>query len=229
MTIPPRRSYWGVYRGAIHGFAMANDNKMDGSGSVALGSTCPSLVQRLKARQPEAWRQMADLYGPLVYYWCRRYELQPQDAADVFQEVFSAVFRGISEFQHDPARGRFRGWLWTITRNKIQDHFRNRDHRQPAEGGTEGLRRIADLPEQLPDPPSDPDESKECNSLVHRALQAVQAEFEPRTWDAFWRVVVAREETAEVAASLGMSPNAVRLAKSRVLRRARNLLADWPK
>jgi len=205
---------------------MADVDSKTGSGSVALGQTRPSLVERLKASQPDAWRQLADLYGPLVYYWCRRYGLQPQDAADVFQEVFSAVFQNIRQFRHDPVRGRFRGWLWTIARNKIQDYFRGRDHRQRAEGGTEAQRRMADLPEQLVEPLSDLDERREDNALLQRALQVIKAEFEPRTWDAFWRVVVAGEETCDVAAELGMTPNAVRLAKSRVLRRARSLLGD---
>ncbi len=172
---------------------MADVNSTTGSGSVASPATQPSLIERLKASQSDAWRQLADLYGPLVYYWCRRYGLQPQDAADVFQEVFAAVFQNICQFRHDPGRGRFRGWLWTITRNKIQDHFRARDHRQRAEGGTEALRRMADLPEHLPEPPSDPNERREDNALLQRALQAIKAEFEPRTWDAFWRVVVAQE------------------------------------
>ena len=164
------------------------------------GATCPSLVERLKANQPAAWRQLADIYSPLVYYWCRRYGLQPADAADVFQEVFASVFRGISGFHSDPARGRFRGWLWTIARNKIQDHFRAGDDRQRAEGGTEALRRIADLPEQLRESSANPVAGEEAKALLDGALRAVQAEFEPRTWDAFWRVVVAGQDAGEVAA-----------------------------
>ena len=57
--------------------------------------------------------------------------------------------------------------------------------------------------------------------LVRRALGLMQAEFEPATWKACWEFVVHDRPAAEVAAELGLSVNAVYLAKSRVLRRLR--------
>jgi len=205
---------------------MTDETGTTGAVSVPPKSTCTDLVERLKAQQPEAWRQLVRLYGPLVYYWCRRYQLPPEDAADVFQEVFSAALQGIASFRRQAGQGRFRGWLWVIARNKILDHFRGRDCRQQPEGGTEALRRLCELPEHLAELPADDDERSQANALFHRALETVRAEFEQRTWDAFWRSVVAGEDTSAVAASLGMSKNAVRLAKSRILRRARVLLGD---
>lgn len=56
----------------------------------------------------------------------------------------------------------------------------------------------------------------------------VRSEFEDRTWQAFWRVAVEGHATAEVAADLGITANAVRQAKSRVLRRLRQELGDSP-
>jgi WD40 repeat protein len=52
-------------------------------------STPPSLLERL--RQPgshESWKQFADMYTPLLYYWARKEGLQESDAADLVQEVF---------------------------------------------------------------------------------------------------------------------------------------------
>ena len=57
--------------------------------------------------------------------------------------------------------------------------------------------------------------------LVHRALQVMQADFQPATWRACWEYVVANRPAAEVAAELNLSINAVHLAKARVLRRLR--------
>jgi RNA polymerase sigma-70 factor (ECF subfamily) len=195
-------------------------------GSAGPSATSASLIQRLRARDAEAWRQLADLYGPLVYYWCRRYELKAEDAADVFQEVFSAIASGIHAFQHDRARGRFRGWLWTITRNKIHDHFRRLPLQEEALGGTDGLARMAAIPQELADDPTPGPDRNQLSELVHRAVNMVQAEFEPRTWTAFWRTAVDRQESARVAEELGMSAGAVRIAKSRVLHRIRVLLGD---
>ena len=56
-----------------------------------------------------------------MYHWCRRCALTPEDTADVFQEVFRAVALHIADFRRDREGDTFRGWLRTITRNKVAD------------------------------------------------------------------------------------------------------------
>jgi RNA polymerase sigma-70 factor (ECF subfamily) len=65
------------------------------------------------------------------------------------------------------------------------------------------------------------DDAAELSGLYRRALGLIQAEFEPRTWQAFWRAAVDAQATDVIAGELGMSPVAVRIAKSRVLARLR--------
>jgi RNA polymerase sigma-70 factor (ECF subfamily) len=60
--------------------------------------------------------------------------------------------------------------------------------------------------------------------LTIRALQLMQAEFQPTTWQACWETVVRGRSGADVARELGISVNAVYLARSRVLRRLREEL-----
>ena len=104
------------------------DSTLSVSGQPASrGSTSTSFLQRLKVREPQAWQQLAEVYGPLVYFWCRKHGVQSEDAADVFQEVFASVAAAIGRFRHEENGGRFRGWLWTITRRKIQDQIGKRD------------------------------------------------------------------------------------------------------
>jgi RNA polymerase sigma-70 factor (ECF subfamily) len=84
--------------------------------------------------------------------------------------------------------------------------------------------RLAELPDE--EPPTDVSRAAsdgQC-SPFYGALQVVQAEFEDRTWQAFWKAVVDEQPTAGIAEDLGMTVNAVRLAKSRVLRRLRSEL-----
>lgn len=196
------------------------------SASAAPGSTSSSLLVQLKAGQPDAWQKLLDLYGPLVYYWCRKLGLQPADSSDVFQDVFSAVSANIVRFTYERGRGRFRGWLWTIARNKIRDHYRHGAAEAHGEGGTQWQRRMGEIPEQWPEPASSEEDCQQLTGLFHRGLSLVQAEFEERTWMAFWRVAIKQQEVAQVAAELGMSPAAVRQAKSRVLRRLRSVLGE---
>jgi RNA polymerase sigma-70 factor (ECF subfamily) len=102
---------------------------MSGVGQSAefSGSTSSSLLERAKSRDPDAWRWLAEFYGPLVYNWARAAGLQPSDAADVAQEVFRSVSVKLADFRHDRTHDSFRGWLWTITRNKVRDyHFQRR-------------------------------------------------------------------------------------------------------
>ncbi|MDY0166995.1 MAG: hypothetical protein RBS80_10655 [Thermoguttaceae bacterium] len=75
--------------------------------------------------------------------------------------------------------------------------------------------------------PSLPDGQPNPEANVwHRAVKLVQAEFEASTWRAFWRVAVDGQRPADVAEELGMTLHAVYKAKSRVLRRVRQELAD---
>jgi RNA polymerase sigma-70 factor, ECF subfamily len=200
------------------------NNSLESAGS----STSRSLIRRAQARDPEAWQRLVDLYGPLVFYWCQRSGLSSPDAADVFQETFAAVSAALDRFRHGEENQTFRGWLWTIARNKIRDHFRRNTAEPSAVGGSKAQQRLAEIPDEWSDVSDDPRDRAEIQKLYRRGLDLVRAEFEDRTWQAFWRVVVEGHDTADVAADLGLSRDAVRQYKSRVLRRLRQELGDLP-
>ncbi len=192
--------------------------------SADSSSTSSTLLQLVKRQQPEAWRRLVDLYGPLVYRWCRRGRLQPQDAADVVQDVFAAVAQHIDGFERQAGQGSFRAWLAAITRNKIYDFFRRERGRTVAAGGTSAYQEMAQVsaPEELSEATQTPDDDR---LLAIGALELVRAEFENRTWEAFRRAVVEGQQPAHIAADLGISINAVYKCKSRVLRRLRQELS----
>ncbi|HEX7378644.1 MAG TPA: sigma-70 family RNA polymerase sigma factor, partial [Pirellulales bacterium] len=84
----------------------------------------------------------------------------------------------------------------------------------------------ADELAELPDPAVDEEfwQREHREWLVARAAAVMRAEFEESTWRACWYCVVEGRAVAEVAAELGISRNAVYVAKSRVLRRLRQEL-----
>jgi RNA polymerase sigma-70 factor (ECF subfamily) len=191
-------------------------------------STSLSLVDRVRANDSTAWQRLVDLYGPLVFGWGCRARLTHEDAADVMQEVFLSVSKAILRF--DPvAEGRFRGWLWTITRNKLRDHYRRKTPME-ARGGDTANYQLGQLPaEEFPERWEDGASAAtrhEVQALYHRAMMLVQSDFEPQTWQAFWLAVVEEKSTQEIADLLGLTANGVRQAKSRVLRRLRAELSD---
>ncbi len=203
---------------AYHGSAS------DRSGSAGSGSTSSSLLGRVKARDPNAWPRMCDLYGPHIYRWCRRAGLQQADAADIAQEVFRTVAAKIADFQLGRPGG-FRAWLQAITRNKIGDHLRRRRGHAQGQGGTAAQEQLQQVAES-PDSASAADIDAQDNLLPHHALNLVRSEFADRTWQAFWLVVAEERSPAEVAQQLGTTLAAVYMAKSRVLCRLRQELDE---
>lgn len=192
------------------------------SGNQASESTSLSLIERVRLHDPVAWRRFSELYGPVVYRWAQRHGLQPQDAADVVQDVFASVAQNLGGFRRRNAADTFRGWLWTVTRNKVLDVYRRRQAEPAGAGGSTAHRRLEQLPE-LPEFDDEPADSFAAD-LSHRALLLIQTEFEATTWQAFWAVAVDGKSPADAAAELGLTVAAVYKAKSRVLLRLRQEL-----
>jgi RNA polymerase sigma-70 factor (ECF subfamily) len=195
--------------------------RRDDSSSIA-----SSLLLRLKVQDPEAWKRLVRWYGPVIYSWCRRQGLHADDAEDVGQEVFQAVSRNIGNFRRERPGETFRGWLWTITVNKVRDHRRRRGGQPEAAGGSTAQQQLLQVPEEASEVSAASAPAGEASVLSHAALDLIRAEFEVRTWQAFWRVTVEEQAAGVVAADLGMSLGAVYVAKSRVLRRLREELGD---
>lgn len=177
-----------------------------------------SLLERLRLRPDSAsWERLVALYTPLIRGWLGRYALQPSDVDDLTQEVLGTLLRELPQFRHDLRRGAFRRWLRTIAVNRLRTFWRGR--RRAA--GQADLDAALD---RLEDPDSDLSrrwDEEHDRHVARRLLELIEPEFEPATWQAFRRLVLEGQPTAEVARALGVSPNAVRIAKSRVLARFR--------
>lgn len=183
------------------------------------------LLAGAQEMDPESWSRVVNTFGPIVYRWCRTSGVAESDAADVVQEVFASVARGIPKFQREKQTGSFRSWLATITRNRVRDHFRRQSKRQQAIGGTEAMQQLqlhADAIDETIDPESID------SPIVRRVLESVKNEFEPSTWQAFWLTAVDSQPAATAANTVGISVASVYQAKSRVLRRLRQQLARLP-
>jgi RNA polymerase sigma-70 factor (ECF subfamily) len=188
-------------------------------------STSRSLLARINTNDAAAWDRLVTLYTPLVWHWCRKMDLPGQEIADVLQEVFQSVAAHIRTFHRDRPGDTFRGWLRTITRNKVHDYFRIHNREPQAAGGSEARAWWSQLPGS--DSRSEaPEEQERYDQLFHQALALIKAEFQETTWRAFWRVVVEGQSPQLVAQELNISPGAVRVAKCRVLHRLRLELGD---
>jgi RNA polymerase sigma-70 factor, ECF subfamily len=190
---------------------------------LTTSSTSSDLLTLVRRHDPAGWKRFIALYGPMVYEWCRRRRLEPADAGDVTQEVFTAVFKSIDRFRHERRGDTLRGWLAVICRNKTNDLLRRRlESPHAAEGGTSAREILEQLAEDTDD---ETIVVSERHALVRDAASLVRGEFENPTWQAFWLVAVEGYTTADAAAKLNMTPGAVRQAKYIVLRRLREELS----
>jgi RNA polymerase sigma-70 factor (ECF subfamily) len=183
-----------------------------------MNATPLSLLDRLR-RKPDdqpSWRHLTMLYAPLIRRWLLQHDTPEADADDLAQEVLLVLARDLGGFDHNGRTGAFRLWVRSITVNRLRAYWRAR-----RSGPLNGL---DDCLAQLEDPDSELGrlwDREHDEFIVRRLLELIEPEFAPSTWKSFRLLVLEERPAADVAQSLGLSMNAVLIAKSRVLRRLR--------
>jgi RNA polymerase sigma-70 factor (ECF subfamily) len=182
--------------------------------------TSLGLLERLTGTPAEAdWRRLDELYRPLLRAWAQRAGLADADADDVTQEVLLPVVREVGTFDRRRP-GAFRSWLRALLSNRLRTFFAAR-RRQPGPADSDVLEQLAAPDSEL----SRQWDREHDRHVAVKALRLVQGDFSAATWQAFRRLVLDGASAAEVAAELGVSTNAVLLARGRVLKRLRVDLA----
>lgn len=186
--------------------------------------TRPSLLVRVRdLADAAAWGEFVEIYAPLVHRYALRRGLQDADAADIVQDVLREFARCVPQFQYDPAAGRFRGWLHTLTRRAV-----GRQARQPAArpvpiGGGEAGSPLETVTASAEEAFA---ESEYRQAVFDWAARQVREQVRESTWEAFRLTAVEEIPPAEAASRLGISVGSVYVAKNRVLQRLRALVAE---
>lgn len=218
---------WYIYQTRKERTAIREDSVRGGSPTpqvhrdLTMTDTPRSLLERLREEpDEESWKRLVALYTPLLSRWLGQAAVAGTDADDVMQEVFVALVRELPQFEHNQQRGAFRCWLRSILINRLRIYW-SAKRTSTSAGDRQALDR-------LEDPASDLNrlwEREHDVLLAQRILQLIEKDFTASTWHVFRRVVLEGAKPAEVATETGLSVNAVLLAKSRVLRRARKEIA----
>jgi len=185
-----------------------------------MDKTSVSLLDRVAGQDGHAWGELVELYTPLIRAWLRRQAAPVSDDQDLVQEVLTVVVRRVPEFEHNGRVGAFRSWLRTITVNCLRDFWRARRLRPLASGGSdfqEWLDQLADSASAL----SQMWDREHDVHVMKQLLARLEPEFTTPTWRAFRRVALEGATPDQAAAELGLTVNAVFIAKSRVLARLR--------
>ena len=189
--------------------------------------TRASLILRLPdAADAAAWDELVAIYGPLVFRLALRQGLQPADADDLVQEVFSAIAKSVSQWLERSDRGKFRAWLLRIARNAAVNFLTRRNHRSIGKGGDEGTRLLTEVPapSSLLSNEFDLEYRREVFRWAAEQVREIVAE---TTWQAFWRTHVENRPIADVARQLEISEGNVYIGRSRVMTRLRELVKQF--
>ncbi|MBX3442084.1 MAG: sigma-70 family RNA polymerase sigma factor [Planctomyces sp.] len=187
--------------------------------------TRASLLVRLRdPRDADAWARFVRIYSPLVFHFARRSGLQDADAADVTQDVLQSVHRRIEQFEYDPQKGAFRGWLRTVARARVADWIGLRRRQPVGAGGTEMAIALSEHAGPEEEAAWERDYRK---AIFDAAIEKVRPEFQPATFSAFWETAVEGRPVAETADRLGLSSGAIYIARSRITARLRDVIAAW--
>src|SRR6516165_2463794 len=185
-----------------------------------MNETRQSLLLRAQTGEENAWKDLTDLYRPLILGWLNRQGVPPRDLEDLSQDILLSVVKHLPTFEHSGQRGAFRSWLRTIVCSRATDFWRGQDAATRASGGSGAVAAL----EQIADPDSDLNrqwDDEHDRYVLGCLLDAVDEEFEPATLRAFRRLALDGAGGALLAEELGMSVAAVYRAKSRVLQRIR--------
>ena len=184
--------------------------------------TSVSLLDRLKSAEPgdPQWRRLHDIYEPWILRWLTRVPDLGDEAHDIAQEVLIVLVREVPNFSRQ-RDGSFRRWLGNVVANRLRTYWKKRKRRPLAGLGRDESTNFID---DLEDPASALSRAwdREHDQFVlQRLMTTVQHDFNKVTWEAFRRCTIEGESPTAVAASLGVTVNAVLTGKSRILRRLR--------
>ncbi len=189
--------------------------------------TRASLINRLRNQEDrDAWDEVMAIYGPLVFRMAMRQGLQPADAEDVVQQVFTAIFQSVEKWLEQSERGRFRNWLIGIGRNVALNMLNRKPKGGIGVGGTDSHDRLDRMQAAEVELASEFD--IEYQREVYRwAAQRVQADVDPKTWEAFRMTHVDGVSIGEAAKLLGVGVGQVYVSRSRVMKRLQSLVNQY--
>lgn len=187
---------------ASHALGLTLDRALSGVSQEA------TLVAQLRARSEDAFEYLLRVYQNPVYNLILHIVENPADAADVLQEVFLKVFRGIGNFHGDSS---LKTWIYRIAVHEASNHRRSWVRRRRCEPLSVDQSPTPVITRSGGNTPYQDLELSERQNLVQRALVSLAQPY--RT------VVILREIEGlsydEIARVLGIAEGTV---KSRLLR-----------
>lgn len=185
--------------------------------------TSVSLLEEARTRRSEdAWQRMVEIYDPLFRGWLNSLGVSSQDCDDLVQEILVVILRKLPKFEFTGQPGSFRAWAKRVALNCVREAWRSKKRVPRAMGGSNFVEQL----DRLVDPASQVSrdwDRQHDRIVVQRLMDHIRVKADPQVWQAFSLHAIQGMPVAAVAESLGVTPNYVYVAKSRIVSRLREL------
>lgn len=182
-------------------------------------TTTSAILEGLKDfDDTRTWLLFVTRFRPVIVSFARRRGLDEDTAEDVAQAALLSFAESYRRGRYVREMGPLSTWLFTISHRRVVDVLRGLDRRPTVPWDDRDLPGGAEVRDQWT--------GAWESALLEQCLARVRAEVRPKTWAAFSGVFIEEREPAEVAEALGVTRNAVFIAKYRVLSRLKQLRSE---
>ncbi|MGD8360888.1 MAG: sigma-70 family RNA polymerase sigma factor [Gemmatimonadota bacterium] len=176
----------------------------------------PRLIQRARQGETAALGSLLAEVGPIVAQWAMARTGDPDEAADLAQEVLILMTRKLDSFRGD---SRFLTWLFTVTRNQAIER-----HRSLARRERKMERLTSHMVKENPvvrGPESEIDEAR-----IRNVVGTFLRELPQRQREVFQMAEIQGLTSPEIGQILGLEPGSVRAALFKARRTLRRRILD---
>jgi RNA polymerase sigma factor (sigma-70 family) len=183
-------------------------------------TTDVSFLEKISDGDEVSWEKFKEIYSPLIRYCGHEWGLNANETEELVQDVMVSFFMGSKTFRYDRSKGKFRSYLQEIAKNKIFSILRKRQNMPRGENENPPLLDYA-FDEKW--------DAEWHKHLCDEAFKLLRKEMEPISFRSFEMYVMEELPANEVAATLGISVNAVYINKCRAIEHLRQTIRELEK
>ena len=182
-------------------------------------TTSKTLLEKIKSGDEEAWSDFYDRYYWLIYSVGRKADLDKNLCKDLVQQVMCAIFTQGNNFRYQSELGKFRSYLFGITKNIIRKlKYSKAEVELMPEIQNDCEAADAEIEKIFAD--------EWHHYLLHILLQELRMKVEETTFDSFQMYILQQMRPEAVASALGISVNAVYVHKNRCIAHLKSIASE---
>jgi len=175
-----------------------------------------TLLQKIKnCQDQQSWEEFVDYYKGYIYAIILNMNINYHDTQDLVQAVLLKAWKNLPEFEYDPGKGRFRGWLTTVTKNTVK-RFLHKQSRQINNADENKRKEFEEYLENVSLPDIDNIAQREWEAYISKmAWENISDELADTVRTVF-EDLMNGEKPREIAQKYDFAENTVHVYKKRV-------------